>query len=80
MRTGAVDLPKDLLHRVGMFAFIDAIPRVVADPHHVAFEVDVYRRWRCPEPVAILRFQLIAEVERLIAWWKRDGALGGVAA
>ena len=42
-------------------------------PHDVAFNVDEGLRRTTPEAVAIFHLELIAEIERLIAWRKHDG-------
>src|SRR5438045_245314 len=63
-----------------MAAAVHAVPQVLLDPHDVAFAIHGCRCGTAPKAVAILRLQLVPEIERLVAWRELHGAGRGTAA
>ena len=63
-----------------MVAAVGAVAHVFLRPYHLAFTIDEGRRGGAAKPGLVFRFELVAEIERLIAGWKRDVELSGDSA
>src|SRR5207249_9566662 len=73
-RGPAVNLDYHAADGVGVRALVHAVPLVFLRPDDVALVVHRRGGWSAPQTVAVLRFELASKIERLVAWWKRDGA------
>jgi hypothetical protein len=68
----AVDLREHARHRGRMVAAIDPVADVLLQPHDFAFFVDEGADRRAAQAGRVLRFQIVAEQERLVAAREQD--------